>query len=93
MSQPDRDYFYPSIYKSNYCLTVLSICYQADTLRLIEEYKVEVIPASDEVERLAMLYTKEGVIPEKYPTDALHIAAVTVAGLQAPRVAGFIILF
>jgi len=53
-----------------------------DRLRLIEEYKVEVIPASDEAERLATLYIKEGVIPEKHPTDALHVAAATVAGLD-----------
>jgi len=53
-----------------------------DRLRLINEYDIEVIPASDETERLAKLYIKEGVIPEKYLTDALHIAAVTVAGLD-----------
>jgi predicted nucleic acid-binding protein len=53
-----------------------------DRLRLIEEYEVEVIPASDDVDQLALLYIKEGVISEKYPTDALHIAAVTVAGLD-----------
>ena len=53
-----------------------------ERLRLIHDYKVEVIPASDDAERLAKLYTKEGIIPEKYPTDALHIAAATVAGLD-----------
>ena len=53
-----------------------------DRLQLIEEYEVEVIPASDDAERLAKLYVKERVIPEKYPTDALHIAAVTVTGLD-----------
>jgi hypothetical protein len=53
-----------------------------DRLRLIKEYDVEVIPASNDVEQLAKFYIKEGVIPEKYPTDALHIAAVTVAGLD-----------
>ena len=56
--------------------------YREDRLRLIKEYGVEIIPASDEAERLAGLYIKEGVIAEKYLTDALHIAAITVAGLD-----------
>ena len=51
-----------------------------DRLRLISEYVVEVLPANDEAERLANLYIKEGVIPEKHLADALHIAAATVAG-------------
>jgi len=53
-----------------------------DRLRLIKEYGVEIIPASDEVERLAGLYLAEGIIPEKHIIDALHIAAVTVADLD-----------
>jgi len=53
-----------------------------ERLRLIKEYSVEVLPASDEAEHLANLYIKEGVIPEKHLADALHIAAVTVAGLD-----------
>jgi hypothetical protein len=51
-------------------------------LRLIKEYSVEVIPNNEEAERLAGLYIKEGIIPEKFLTDALHIAAATVAGLD-----------
>ena len=51
-------------------------------LRLIQDYKAEVISASSDAERLAKLYTKEGIIPEKYQTDALHIAAATIAGLD-----------
>ena len=53
-----------------------------DRLRLIHEYGVEVIPASNEAERLARLYIAEGVIPEKFLSDALHIAAATVADLD-----------
>jgi len=53
-----------------------------DRLMLIKEYGVEIIPASEEAERIANLYIKEGVIPKKYFTDALHIAAITVAGLD-----------
>ena len=49
---------------------------------LITDYGVTVIPASDEVERLAGVYIKTGIIPEKYEADAYHIAAATVAGLD-----------
>jgi predicted nucleic acid-binding protein len=47
---------------------------------LIADYKITVIPASSEIERLAGVYVAAGIIPEKYKTDALHIAAATVAG-------------
>ena len=49
---------------------------------LITDYEVAVIPASDEIERLANVYVAAGVIPKKYATDALHIAAATVSGLD-----------
>jgi len=49
---------------------------------LISEYNIEVIPVSDETGRLADIYVAEGVIPRKFITDAFHIAAVTVAGLD-----------
>ena len=49
---------------------------------LIADYEITVIPESDEVERLADVYVTAGVIPEKYATDALHIAVATVAGLD-----------
>jgi predicted nucleic acid-binding protein len=55
---------------------------QEERLRLIREYKIEIIPASDDVERLGKLYIREGVIPEKYQTDALHIAVAAVADLD-----------
>jgi predicted nucleic acid-binding protein len=53
-----------------------------DRLRLIEEYEIEVISASDEVGRLADVYVEAGIIPKKFVTDALHIAAATVIGLD-----------
>ena len=51
-------------------------------LQLIQDYDLEVIPATYEAERLANLYIREGVIPERYLTDALHIAAATIAGFD-----------
>jgi predicted nucleic acid-binding protein len=49
---------------------------------LVKDYGVEVFPESDEIERLAQVYISSGVIPEKYSTDAFHIAAATVYGLD-----------
>ena len=49
---------------------------------LILDYGITVIPASKEIEHLASVYIKAGVIPEKYETDAFHIAAATVNGVD-----------
>jgi len=49
---------------------------------LISDYGITVIPANPEIERLANVYVSAGVIPAKYATDALHIAAATIAGLD-----------
>jgi len=49
---------------------------------LIADHGIALIPVSEEIKRLADVYVTAGVIPEKYSTDALHIAAATVAGLD-----------
>jgi predicted nucleic acid-binding protein len=49
---------------------------------LVEEYGIEVLPESEEIERLAQLYVSSFVIPEKFLTDAVHIAAATVYNLE-----------
>ena len=49
---------------------------------LIDQYAMITLPVTDEAKRLADIYLKEGVIPEKYPTDALHIALSTVSDLD-----------
>ena len=49
---------------------------------LIVDYGITVIPASTEVESLADVYVAAGIIPKGYATDALHIAAATIAGLD-----------
>jgi len=53
-----------------------------DRLRLIKEYNVKIILANDESKGLAAAYIKAGVIPEKYLTDALHIATATTEGMD-----------
>jgi predicted nucleic acid-binding protein len=49
---------------------------------LISDYSITVLSDSGEVEQLANLYVSAGIIPDKYATDALHIAVATVAGLD-----------
>ena len=49
---------------------------------LITQYSMLVIPEDPEIQRLAKLYVAEEIIPEKYATDALHIAATTVNNLD-----------
>jgi predicted nucleic acid-binding protein len=50
--------------------------------KLITENKAEVLPSTEETERLANEYVKEGIIPMKHRADALHIATATVNGLD-----------
>jgi len=45
--------------------------------KLITESRAIVLPSTKEIELLADEYVKEGVIPERYRTDALHIATAT----------------
>jgi hypothetical protein len=53
-----------------------------DRLRLIGEYGVEIIPASEAAKSLATAYIEAGIIPAAYGTDGFHIAAATVKGLD-----------
>jgi hypothetical protein len=53
-----------------------------DRLRLIKEYDVEVIPASNIAKNLASAYIEAGIIPPAFGTDGFHIAAATVKGLD-----------
>jgi hypothetical protein len=49
---------------------------------LITDHGITIIPVSEEIKRLADVYVSEGIIPTKYSTDALHIAAATIANLD-----------
>jgi len=49
---------------------------------LINEHEITMIPANEEIKQLADVYVKAGIIPEKYSTDAIHIAAATIANLE-----------
>ncbi len=44
----------------------------------IEEYNIQILPVSEEVEQLANIYVKEKIIPSKYIADAIHIAVAAI---------------
>ena len=51
-------------------------------LKLIENYNITVLPVRGEEQQLASIYIAEGIIPQKYETDASHIASTTVNDLD-----------
>ena len=72
---------YTSEYVTNE-LTKAPIEKQKLMLQLIDEYNITLIRASSNAEMLANVYIQEKIIPMKYITDALHIAAASVKGLD-----------
>ena len=52
-------------------------------IELINEIVSEELPIDDEVLELARRYITEGIIPEKYENDAVHIAVASVNNLDA----------
>lgn len=55
---------------------------RSNMLALITEYNITVLPASEEARNLADIYVSEGIIPQKYRTDGVHIAVTTVNDLD-----------
>ena len=55
---------------------------QDKMMRLIAQYNISVLSYSDQASALADVYVAEGVIPQKYRTDGLHIAIAAVNGLD-----------
>jgi len=51
-------------------------------LSLLAEYNISVLTYSDEAKTLADIYVSEGVIPQKYHADGLHIAITAVNDLD-----------
>jgi hypothetical protein len=49
---------------------------------LIVEYGISVLAPNEESVRMAGIYVREGIIPQKYLTDGLHIAVATVNDLD-----------
>ena len=50
---------------------------------VITKYKMKALESTEEAERLADNYIKEGIIPEKYYNDVLHIAIATKYNMDA----------
>jgi predicted nucleic acid-binding protein len=51
-------------------------------IALIEQYGITVLALDAEAERLADIYTEQGIIPLKYRTDGVHIAVAAVNDLD-----------
>ena len=51
-------------------------------LKLIDEYDIVRLEADDEAYRLAGLYVKNGIIPERFRFDSVHIAIASVYRLE-----------
>lgn len=51
-------------------------------LALISEYDIGVLEDDSEADVLADIYVREGIIPEKYRDDALHIAVAAIAEMH-----------
>jgi hypothetical protein len=51
-------------------------------LNLILEYDIPILEPDDEAARLAELYVVDGVIPQRFKTDGLHIAIAAVNDLD-----------
>ncbi|MCL1865097.1 MAG: hypothetical protein FWF73_04725 [Spirochaetes bacterium] len=49
---------------------------------LIQQYNITILTLTDEADRLADEYVAEGVIPQKFRTDGLHIALASVNDLD-----------
>jgi len=49
---------------------------------LVSDYNIEILPITEEIERLASLYVQEKAIAPAWTTDAAHIAAATYNGLD-----------
>ncbi len=47
-------------------------------INVVDEYTIEILPISEEIEKLAYAYVKHKIIPAKYTPDALHIACCAI---------------
>ena len=51
-------------------------------LTLIKNYDIIILPPFNDIHNLADIYVKEGVIPQKYRDDAVHIATASIHGMD-----------
>ena len=55
---------------------------RSNMLALINEYNITVLEDEEEARQLANIYVKEGIIPDRYRYDGLHIAIATTNDLE-----------
>jgi predicted nucleic acid-binding protein len=55
---------------------------QSQMVELIYKYNMEFLGQNDEAERLANIYIQDGVIPQKYFMDGVHIALSSISDLD-----------
>ena len=49
---------------------------------LIERYDISVLSISEDIDKLAEIYVTEGIIPQRFRTDGIHIAVAAVNNLD-----------
>ena len=55
---------------------------RAQMMKLINDYNITVLAPNEEAATLAKVYIANGIIPEKYQADGLHIAIASVNSLD-----------
>lgn len=72
-------------YTSDYVLEELEKAEEpkkSKMLSLIEEYNITILEFNEDAEKLADIYVKEGVIPERFRYDGIHIAISAINELD-----------
>ena len=73
-------------YTSSYVVDELSLAPEpkkTNMIHLINKYGIMMLNPSESAEELAETYVSEGIIPQKYMSDARHIASATYYGLNS----------
>jgi hypothetical protein len=73
---------YTSLYTVDEILKEPDTKKQEQMKALISGYNITILPANDEVLRLAALYIQEGAVSPLFKTDVAHIAITTLNGLD-----------
>jgi hypothetical protein len=72
-------------FTSDYVIRELARCSEpkrSAMVGLIDRHGIITLPLDAEAERLAAMYVADGIIPEKYVMDGVHIAIATVHDLD-----------
>ena len=83
------EYFFQTAQHNNYVLygsevVALEIKATPDVekrkllIKVVEDFSIEILPVSKEVENLASCYVKNKIIPARYKADAQHIACCVI---------------